>query len=80
MKYWSDREGRYINPMLMYGGLRYGKTAKTVARIKRTPGHRLLVRDLCNLDIYIKMGLQPSQIVLPSELDNGSIIKTGGME
>lgn len=78
MKYWSDREGRYIDPVILYGGLRYGKTQATVAYIKLNPGRRLLVSDLYGLDCFVKMGLQPSQIVLVSELDNGSLIKTGG--
>lgn len=60
------------------GGQRWGRSAAAIKSVKRTPGKKLLVRNLTELDKYIKAGLQPSQVLLPRELSNNSIIKIGG--
>ena len=64
---------------LFVSGRRAGRSLIAVDWVKAIPGRRLWVGSLTVLDGYIKSGLQPSQIVLTSELGNNSE-KIGGFD
>ena len=60
----TDGEQRAI----IAGGNAAGKTSAMVIFAKNNPLWKIVVPDVKSLDMFVKMGLQPSQIVVAQEL------------
>lgn len=61
-------------------GRRAERSRAIAEMLKANPSKKLLVRNRRTIDIYVSLGVQPSQLVLLSEINNSSEIKEAGCE
>lgn len=65
---------------LFTGGQRAGRIKAIADLLSVYPEKTLLIGTLSAMDAFIACGIQPSRIMLTSELSNNSIIKTRGLD
>jgi hypothetical protein len=65
---------------LLINGRRSGRSKAIAEMFKANPSKKLLVRNVRTIDVYVSLGVQPSQLILLSEIDNSSEIKEAGCD
>lgn len=72
-----DTDKRYT---FIGGGRRGGRNSELVTLAKAFPNMKVICKSIQNMDNLIHLGVQPSQIILSSELTNNSTLIRCGID